>query len=119
MVIEDNAEIREGISDYLRLLGWDVLPARHGREALEKINERDILPCVILLDLAMPVMDGLTFRRHQLADPKLRDVPVCIISGEYSVRETARALAVDDYLVKPFNFQVLADTVDSLAKCSA
>jgi CheY-like chemotaxis protein len=117
--VEDNQGIREGIEDYLRLLGWDVLTAQHGREALDRISEMDERPCLILLDISMPVMDGPTFRRHQLEDPQLCDVPVCVISGESSIKETAGLMGVDGFLAKPFDFKVLADTVNRVAKSPA
>lgn len=117
MIVEDNEDIREGVGDYLRMLGWEVLTAAHGREALEQLSELDVRPCLILLDLSMPVMDGPTFRRHQLQRDDFRDVPVCVISGETNLSETARELGVDYFLAKPFNFKALADTVRRAAKC--
>lgn len=117
MIVEDNEDIREGVGDYLRTLGWEVLCAAHGREALKQLEELEVRPCLILLDLSMPVMDGPTFRRYQLQQDNFRDVPVCVISGESDIGEKARELGVDYFLAKPFNFKTLADTVRRAAKC--
>jgi len=63
----------------LRLELYDVVSAQNGLQALELMRQR--VPCAVLLDLMMPVMDGWEFRRHQLQDPTLARVPVLCITA--------------------------------------
>ncbi len=119
LVVDDNQDVREGIADYLSLLGWDVATARDGEEALERMRELDERLCLVLLDLSMPVMDGPTFRQHQLADERLAKVPVCIVSGDENLSEKARSMGAAGFLPKPFDFKRLANIVEQAATLQA
>ncbi len=80
-VVEDDYFIRTGLQMLLEMDGHHVQGAANGREALDLLKGSPRLPCVILLDLMMPVMDGIEFRRLQLQDPNISHVPVIIITG--------------------------------------
>ena len=66
---------------------------------------------MILLDLFMPVMDGKEFRRRQLADEELAEIPVVVVSAAVGVEERIAALKVAAHLEKPLDIQVLFETV--------
>ncbi len=69
--------IRESIVEFLDDNGYEAVGASDGREALQKLGaSSDAPPCLILLDLMMPVMDGRTFRERQLQLPELAAIPV-------------------------------------------
>lgn len=102
LVVDDMAVIREPVSIALRQRGYDVVCAQNGREAMEMLPSTQ--PDLILLDMTMPVMDGLTFLRHLRAhgDPSYRLLPVIMltaISNRDRVRE-AFALGANDYMHK-------------------
>ena len=85
----------------LKSHGYETLTAGNGEEALDEMRRRR--PCVVLLDVQMPIMDGWQFRETQLEDPAIRDVPVVCITGLYDPEEVTRLLGVP-CLPKPANF---------------
>ena len=103
MVVEDDALIRMGISHMLQIEGYEVLEAANGREALQHLRQHP-LPCLIILDLMMPVMDGIAFRAEQLRDPVLSSIPVLVLTGRANAKEVVKKLSITNYLLKPFNF---------------
>lgn len=102
LVVDDNAEMRQALAFVLEAEGYIVMVAGDGLEALTRLRE-DRVPGVILLDLMMPNMDGAAFRRHQLDDPRLAEIPVVVCSGERSGAETALRLGTEGYLAKPLD----------------
>ena len=79
LVIEDDEDIRESLQQVLEMEGYDVVPAGNGREGLAALSQAE--PCVILLDLMMPVMNGWEFRREQLSDSLLASIPTVIVTA--------------------------------------
>jgi CheY-like chemotaxis protein len=78
-----------------------VVSAQNGREALE-ILQKGVIPSVILLDLSMPEMSGWEFRRRQMEDPALADIPVIVISAVATRSEAERSdLEATAFLDKP------------------
>ncbi|MBF0373038.1 MAG: response regulator [Alphaproteobacteria bacterium] len=108
IVVEDDHLIRKSIQMLLELEGYEIHGAENGQEALKLLKRCKIssTPCMILLDLMMPVMDGAEFRRRQLQDPEICDVPVCIITGKGDLHDVAelRPLSV---IRKPFKPDVI------------
>lgn len=100
LVVDDDAEIREGISELLRDEGFEVVTAENGRAALDTLQgRRDIR--VILLDLLMPVMDGATFRAHQLADRSIAQIPFIMLTANYDYADRAESLGAVACFRKP------------------
>jgi len=85
MVVEDDRDTREVVKLILELEGIGVTEAADGLEALERLHklraEHPLLPCVIVLDIMMPRCSGTEFRRRQLEDPLISDVPVIVLSA--------------------------------------
>src|SRR5438034_549758 len=106
LVVEDDADIRESLVEIFDERGYRVVSANNGREALAALRGDADLPCLIFLDLMMPVMDGPTFREEQLRDPRLANVPVVVISAYRDVVEKARALKAE-FLRKPFELNAV------------
>jgi CheY-like chemotaxis protein len=111
LVVEDNEDVRDMMVVTLELEGHEVMTAANGREALAILRDGRT-PCVILLDLMMPVMNGWEFRNALDADPSLRDLPVVVISAAgREVLESAHAAA---YLPKPIDIEALLNVVCAL-----
>ncbi len=110
MVIEDDYAIRETLRELLQEAGYPVTGAANGREALAQLKVGHV-PRLILLDLMMPVMDGLEFRAAQQLDPVLAPIPVIVISAGHE-SERIGAMAADGYLAKPFKLDALLAAVD-------
>ncbi len=116
LLVEDDLDIREATRMILEASGYQVLEASDGAEAL--VVARSQRPCVILLDLMMPGMDGFQFRESQLQDPAIASIPVVIASGGGTVPEKAAALGVAGYLVKPMDMQRLLTLIGDLCRAS-
>ncbi len=106
MVVDDDPDLRESLQLVLELRGYEVLVAHDGADALVQLRGGH-LPRVVLLDLMMPGMNGVQFRELQLKDPRLRDVPVVLLTGAgaHSVEPSVAAGAT--VLPKPFDFDHL------------
>jgi CheY-like chemotaxis protein len=106
MVVDDNQDGRESLCALLQYAGFSVTCARNGREALGLL-ERDELPCMILLDLHMPEMDGFEFRSIQVRDPRWSHIPVVVYSGHYDVGGAADLLSVRHHFRKPLDLDAI------------
>lgn len=109
LVVEDDQDIREDLAFLLRRQGFEVTTAANGLDALEQV--RTDKPCVILLDLMMPVMDGWQFRTRQLAEPSIAAVPVIVISGVADRTRHPCELNAAAMLAKPIQMERLLAAV--------
>ncbi len=114
LVVDDDAALRGALAELLADDGYEVSCAENGADALAKLWLGP-MPSLILLDLAMPVMDGWTFRRAQRGDPRFAHVPTVVLSASHGTDPAAiAALEVDGFLPKPFDAAHLMDTVHRL-----
>jgi CheY-like chemotaxis protein len=116
LLVEDDPALRSALAEVLREYGYDVACASDGRDALAQLDGQ--APSVILLDLAMPVMDGWTFRAMQRSNPRFARIPTVILSA--SLSSDPRSLAALEpaaALAKPFEIGRLIETVQRL--CAA
>jgi CheY-like chemotaxis protein len=100
LLVEDDDDLREDLALILRNRGFRIETASNGRVALERLRQRQPLPCLILLDLMMPVMNGWEFREAQLADPALAEIPAVVMTAA-SPRDPGGALQAAAYFQKP------------------
>jgi len=107
-VVEDEEMIRESIVEFLDDNGYEAVGASDGREALQKLGAAaGAPPCLILLDLMMPVMDGRTFREHQLQSPQLAAIPIIVFSAYRDVATAASEMNAAGHLEKPLRLPEL------------
>ncbi len=102
LLVEDDWNVREALAAVLEDSGHEVKVASDGAEGLQLLRA-GLRPCVILLDLMMPVMDGFAFRREQRADPALTDIPVIVVSGSVRTMDEVCDMNVAAVLPKPIN----------------
>ena len=88
LLIEDDMDTRDAVEAFAEAAGFDVVAHHDAAMALNYLKGASHT-CLILLDLYMPGMDGFAFRRAQLADPALADIPTVILSGGSLVDEKA------------------------------
>ena len=108
LLVEDDGELRNSLSELLLSDGYEVVEASNGSEALD-CARRIPAPDLILLDLMMPVKDGWQFRVEQKRDPTIASIPVVAFSAD----DTPKAVAIDAeaYIKKPFQYPALVETV--------
>ena len=107
LVVEDDLEIRESVMEILEEHGYEPVGAGDGLEALNKLREPGPPPCLIILDLMLPQMDGKTFRQEQLRSPELASIPVVVVSAFRDVTQIAQEMQAADLLKKPFKLMEL------------
>ena len=110
LLIEDDADLRDALSQILRDEGYEVVGAAHGREALDTLRAGQRVD-VILLDLTMPVMNGWQFRAEQREDPLLSRIPVIVISAGNDLPAQMPLLGLDEYVHKPIRLEILLDSL--------
>jgi two-component system chemotaxis response regulator CheY len=109
LVVEDDAGIREGLSDILILEGCQVDGAANGEEGLALLRSAP-RPGLILLDLVMPVMNGAQFLAYLRQDRSLADMPVVLMSA--AMPGAAALPRADAYLSKPFDIADLLEAIE-------
>ena len=112
LLVEDDEDIRETFADVLRDHGYEVAEAENGRVALTLLQD-GLRPQLILLDYAMPVMDGGEFRKCQLADAALAHLPVVLMTAATGVQAIAAVLKPNHLLRKPFSLKELFATLSA------
>jgi two-component system chemotaxis response regulator CheY len=103
LIVDDSVTIRQMVSFTLRQAQFDVVEAENGADALKKLAS--LTPDLIVTDLNMPVMDGLTFIRGARALPSAKYIPILMLTTESQAEKKAQAKAAGatGWIVKPFD----------------
>jgi two-component system response regulator len=111
LIVEDNRDNMMLIADLLQSLDYEVLMATDGRRGVEVANAEK--PDLILMDLALPFVDGWTATRQIKSNPDLQHIPIIALTAHamYGDRERALAAGCDDYIPKPINVGELAGKI--------
>jgi CheY-like chemotaxis protein len=113
MVIDDDRDVSGAIVEALQDAAYTPIAATNGREALDKLRTLEERPCVVLLDLMMPEMDGWSFRKEQLHDPDLRAIPVVVMTAHGGPNDPpVLGIGSSDMLRKPVGLQRLLQKVE-------
>jgi CheY-like chemotaxis protein len=114
LVVDDERDVREALELSLSLEGYQVVTARHGREALDLL-ERGLRPSLVLLDLMMPVMNGRDFLAALRGQPEFDQLPVVVVTafGRMAAEFSALGLQTQGFVPKPASLAVLLDAVRS------
>ena len=110
LVVDDDEDLLQVVGQVIEEEGFRAVTARDGEEAF-RLLEAGEEPCLILLDLRMPGMDGREFRQRQMVHPRLAAIPVVGFTGLSNGETEARRLALSSYLRKPVNLHQLLETV--------
>ncbi|HEX2688881.1 MAG TPA: response regulator [Kofleriaceae bacterium] len=116
--MEDNDDVRDAVAESLEDAGYGVWVAANGAIAIGELRESDDLPCVILLDLMMPEMDGTQFLQEMRTDPRLSALPVIVVTADGSAIAKATALGTHGGLRKPVQLDDLLSTVSKYCQPS-
>ncbi len=110
LIVDDDDGFRTVVTEILQEFGYHVLCAENGLEALALLR-RGLRPCLILLDLMMPEMNGWEFLDSRRQEPALAHIPVAILSGVDRLEAKADALGVCTLLSKPVELNTLLEVV--------
>ncbi len=108
LIVEDDQDVRESLQMVLEAYGYTVTTAENGQAALDLLGT-GFAPCVILLDIMMPIMDGWKFLEVRNADPKLAAIPTIILSAADPNNPLART--AEGFLPKPVEITNLLNAI--------
>jgi DNA-binding response OmpR family regulator len=109
LIADDNQNIRDALTYLLEDEGYELLLAKDGAEALQKV--RDLRPDILFLDIMMPEINGYDVCRTIKADPLLKDTYVIMLTakGQVAEQERGKEVGANEYIVKPFSpMEILA-----------
>jgi DNA-binding response OmpR family regulator len=115
LVVEDEVNVRQALARTLRLSGFAVIEASNGDEGIKTLRDGPPI-ALVLLDLNMDPMDGRTFRKLQLAEPRLASVPTVVLTGAPLTDVDDATLRADDYLLKPVGREHLVSVVSAYCR---
>ncbi len=110
LVVEDSGTTRRIIASFLNELGFDVSEAANGREALERLRDRE-LPHVAIVDWNMPELDGLGFVEAVRADHRYDEVRIMMVTTMAQKKQIVQAInaGANEYVMKPFTREMLVE----------
>jgi two-component system cell cycle response regulator len=114
LVVDDEEQIRDLLSEFLKQEGYEVLLASAGEEAME-LTKRET-PHVILLDVRMPGIDGLEVCKRLKSEPKTQFIPIIMVTGYDENKVAAIEVGADDFVNKPIDLVELAIRVKSILR---
>lgn len=112
LLVEDNDDNREMLSRRLARRGYEVLEATDGEQAIAMAGNQS--PDVVLMDISLPVLDGLEATQRLKASPGTRDIPVIALTAHAMSGDRERAIAAgcDDYDIKPIELPRLLSKIE-------
>ena len=116
LLVDDDESNRDMLSRRLELRGYQVITAVDGQDAVDRARAET--PCLILMDVTLPVLDGLAATRELKSRPDMRGIPVIALTAHAGPedRERAREAGCDDYDTKPIEFARLERKMEALLK---
>jgi len=116
LLVDDDESNRDMLSRRLELRGYQVITAVDGQDAVDRARAET--PCLILMDVTLPILDGLAATRELKSRPDMRGIPVIALTAHAGPedRERAREAGCDDYDTKPIEFARLERKMEALLK---
>jgi two-component system, cell cycle response regulator DivK len=111
LIVEDNEKNRKLVRDVLQVKGYKTIETETAEEGLELARDRS--PTLILMDIQLPGMDGITALKHLKADPKTKGIPVIAVTASAMThnRQTILAAGFDGYQTKPISVKEFLEEV--------
>ncbi len=116
MIVDDSVTVRKVTSRLMERQGFEVETAKDGVDAMHQLQELELRPDIVLLDIEMPRMDGFEVLRSVRRDENLKDLPIIMITSRTGEKHKQQAmeLGVNQYLGKPFQEANLLATIDEV-----
>jgi len=112
LIADDERALVEAMKIRFEKDGFEVVEAYDGAECLKKAKEE--LPGLIIMDVAMPEMDGYDAVREIKGDPSTKNIPIFMLTGKDQMEDIFRMEGVQEYIVKPFDYETLSGMVKKL-----
>ncbi|WP_324282845.1 PAS domain S-box protein [Cyanobacterium aponinum UTEX 3221] len=114
LLVDDDEENIYAISDYLQIKGFSLEVAKNGKDALNKL--KDINPCIILMDIQMPELDGFETIRLIKENPRWQNIPIVAVTALAMTGDKEKCLnaGANDYLSKPFRLKDLIEKINTI-----
>ncbi len=111
LIVDDSTSMRQMVGFTLREGGFEVIEAEHGQDALDKLKNTTV--DIIITDLNMPVMDGITLIKNLRKQPTLRSKPILMLTTEglSTKKEEGKAAGATGWIIKPFDPEKLLQTI--------
>ncbi|MCO5177488.1 MAG: response regulator [Thermomicrobiales bacterium] len=109
LLVEDDPAIRSVLREFLSEEGFEVRGVADGRAGIHAA--RTIQPDLIVMDLMLPILDGVSATRQLKNDPVTRDIPIIAVSAACQARPRTREFPADDFVRKPFELEALLATI--------
>ena len=118
LIVEDDTSLADVLDYNLRQAGYDVLVARDGQDGLHQAQSK--APSVVVLDLMLPVVDGLEVCRRLRSDPATQEVLILMLTAkaEEADQVVGFSMGADDYVTKPFSVKILLERIKALVRRS-
>lgn len=116
LIVDDEPNIVRTLKDRLEMNDYNIITGSNGKEGLERaINDK---PDIILLDVIMPLMDGLEMLEALRRDPACEGIAVIMLTARSQTQDIARAKAcgIEDYIVKPFDLSELLEKIEGVVE---
>jgi len=116
LIVEDNHDVRENLSEILNLSGYETMTAANGKQGVEQALA--VIPDLILCDIMMPELDGYGVLRILSKNPLTQHIPFLFLSAKTELIDIRKGmtLGADDYITKPFDDVELLDTIEARLK---
>ena len=115
LVIDDFETVRNEICDFFKMENYEVYYASNGLEGLAMVMK--YMPDVVISDLMMPILSGLQFYKFLKKNPKIKNIPVILFTGntDEMQKKLALKLGIRHYFIKPISYEFMLETVKSVA----
>ena len=115
LVVDDEPDILLTVSQMLEMSGYTVVQAKDGVECINKLNELESTPDLVLLDIMMPDVSGWDVAAKIKENPSWNEIPIVFLTAKGDVMSMGMGrLASEDYIVKPFNITDLKERIDKI-----
>jgi two-component system alkaline phosphatase synthesis response regulator PhoP len=114
LIVDDEPDLVETLQDRLEMNGYSIVTAGNGKDGLEKALQEK--PDIVLLDVIMPIMDGLEMLEALRKHPECKDCAVIMLTARSQRQDIvrARACGIEDYVVKPFDLSELIEKIENV-----
>ena len=114
LIVEDDLDIAKSLAELFADEGYTAVVAENGRSALDYLLRADELPCLILLDIMMPVMDGVEFAAELKKSPRLGGIRLVVMTADARIDVRRNQICAEAFIRKPLDIVAMLSTVQRL-----